>query len=374
MNRFTLFLLLIALAPTTRADLEQGRTLLPEAPAAALGFDPERLKRIDERIDRAIAEGQIPGAVVIVGRRGAIVHVRAAGRRGVEPKAEPMTRDTIFDMASLTKPVATATAVMILVEEGKLRLDDRVVTFLPELDNHGKDRITVEHLLRHRAGLVPDNPLKDYARRTRGGLEAGSPRSTSSRLRGTVRLLGRRVPDPGQARRADLGPAPGPVRRRNGSSGLLGHGGRPFPPARHAGPARSGRRPIGSLPPSGARRAARCSEGSSTIRGRGPWAGVAGHAGLFATADDLALFAADAPGRRSATADGRRLLAPLTVRAMFDPGTTPAGERRGLGWDVATRYSSPRGATCSVRRAWATPGSPGPACGSTPRPRRSSSS
>ena len=112
--------------------------------------------------------------MVIVGRRGAIVYVRAAGRRAIEPMIEPMTRDTIFDMASLTKPVATATAVMLLVEEGKLRLGDRVVTFLPELNNHGKDRITVEHLLRHRGGLVPDNPLEDYAKgpRPRG---TGSP-------------------------------------------------------------------------------------------------------------------------------------------------------------------------------------------------------
>ena len=162
MNRFSLFLFLIGLAVTARADLDEGRKALPQAPAAALGFDPERLKRIDERIDRAIAERQIPGAVVMVGRRGAIVYVRAAGRRAVEPAAEGMTRDTIFDMASLTKPVVTATAVMLLVEEARLRLDDRVVKFLPELDNHGKGRITVEHLLRHRGGLLPDNPLKDY--------------------------------------------------------------------------------------------------------------------------------------------------------------------------------------------------------------------
>ena len=106
---------------------------------------------------------RVPGAVVIVGRRGAIAHVHVSGRRAVEPQAEPMTRDTVFDMASLTKPVATATSIMILIEEGKIRLEDHVVRYLPELDNHGKGQITIEHLLRHRAGLVPDNPLKDYA-------------------------------------------------------------------------------------------------------------------------------------------------------------------------------------------------------------------
>ncbi len=135
---------------------------LSQAPASDLGFDAERLRRIDERIDRAIAEDEVPGAVVMVGRRGKLAYVRAAGRRAVAPVAEPMTRDTIFDMASLTKPVVTAAAVLLLVEEGKVRLNDRVVRFLPELNNHGKDRITIEHLLRHRAGLVPDNPLQDY--------------------------------------------------------------------------------------------------------------------------------------------------------------------------------------------------------------------
>src|SRR5207237_3480629 len=97
----------------------------------------------------AIERGQVPGAVVLVGRRGAIVYARAAGRRGVGPLPEAMTRDTVFDMASLTKPIATATSVMILVEEGKLRLTDRVVRSLPELDNHGKGVITIDQLLRH---------------------------------------------------------------------------------------------------------------------------------------------------------------------------------------------------------------------------------
>src|SRR4051794_37763547 len=135
---------------------------LPTAEPARLGFDADRLKRIDGAIDRAVEKGQVPGAVVLVGRRGAIAYLRAAGRRVVGPMAEAMTRDTVFDLASLTKPIATATSVMILVEEGKLRLSDPVVRFLPELDNHGKSAITLEQLLRHRAGLIPDNPLADF--------------------------------------------------------------------------------------------------------------------------------------------------------------------------------------------------------------------
>ena len=103
---------------------------------------------------------------------GKIAYAKAFGHRAVEPAAEPMTRDTIFDMASLTKPVATATSVMILIEQGKLRLDDRLGTLLPEFDNHGKGAITVEQLLRHRSGLIADNPLGDYADGPDDGLEA----------------------------------------------------------------------------------------------------------------------------------------------------------------------------------------------------------
>jgi CubicO group peptidase (beta-lactamase class C family) len=91
-----------------------------------------------------------------------IAYARASGQRALDPKPEPMTRDTIFDMASLTKPVATATSIMILIDEGKLRLEDRLVVSLPEFDNNGKSDITIEQLLRHRAGFVPDNPLADY--------------------------------------------------------------------------------------------------------------------------------------------------------------------------------------------------------------------
>ncbi len=138
------------------------RAALPEGPPVTLGFDAQRLKRIDAAMDRAIEKKEVPGAVVLIGRRGTIAYARAAGRRAVEPGSEAMTRDTVFDMASLTKPVATAMSIMILVDEGKIRLADRLVRVLPEFDNHGKGAITIEQLLRHRAGFVPDNPLADY--------------------------------------------------------------------------------------------------------------------------------------------------------------------------------------------------------------------
>ena len=135
---------------------------LPAASPERVGFDADRLQRIDKAIDRAIERGQVPGAVVLVGRRGAIAYARAAGKRAVEPKPEAMTRDTIFDMASLTKPIATATAVTILIDEGRLRLSDHFTSTLKEWNNHGKASVTIEQLLRHRAGFVADNPIADY--------------------------------------------------------------------------------------------------------------------------------------------------------------------------------------------------------------------
>ena len=135
---------------------------LPETSPASVGMDSARLARIDEAVARAIERKQVPGAVVLVGRKGKIVFAKAYGRRTVEPNPEAMTRDTIFDMASLTKPIATATSVLILLERGKLHLDARVKTYLPEFDREGKGMITVEQLLRHRSGLIADNPLSDY--------------------------------------------------------------------------------------------------------------------------------------------------------------------------------------------------------------------
>ncbi|MGZ6988529.1 MAG: serine hydrolase domain-containing protein, partial [Thermoanaerobaculia bacterium] len=128
------------------------------------GVAAERLARIDGVVSESIARHELPGAVVLVGHRGRTVFRKAYGDRAVEPFAEPMTVDTVFDVASLTKTVATAPSVMILIEEGKLLLSDPVVKHIPEFAPEGGDRakITIEHLLTHRAGLAPDDPLDLY--------------------------------------------------------------------------------------------------------------------------------------------------------------------------------------------------------------------
>src|SRR4030095_8783680 len=103
-----------------------------------------------------------------------VVYRKAYGQRAIVPSPEPMTLDTIFDLASLTKVVATTPAVMMLVEEGRVRLTDPVATFIPEFAKYGKDRVTVRDLLTHMSGLRPDLDLGfDWL----GGGE-GHPRST----------------------------------------------------------------------------------------------------------------------------------------------------------------------------------------------------
>src|SRR5262245_16716504 len=121
----------------------------------------ERLSRMDPVINASIEKKELPGAVVLVSRRGRVVWRKAYGARAVEPQREPMTLDTIFDLASLTKVVATTTSIMILVEQGKVRLADPVVQFIPEMTGEGRESITVEQLLTHMSGFAPDFDLRD---------------------------------------------------------------------------------------------------------------------------------------------------------------------------------------------------------------------
>ncbi len=109
----------------------------------------------------AIAEKKLPGAVVLVGRGDRILYQKAIGNRALVPAAEPMTVDTIFDLASLTKVVATTTSVMMLVEQGRVRLSDRVAVYVPGFERYGKGDITVRHLLTHVSGLRPDVDLAE---------------------------------------------------------------------------------------------------------------------------------------------------------------------------------------------------------------------
>lgn len=114
--------------------------------------------RVGETIDSAIGAGAFPGAVLVVAKAGEIVHHAAYGSRSLEPARAPMAPDTVFDLASLTKPLATTTAVMLLIRDGRLRLDDRIARFLPNFGVHGKTPITIRQLLAHCSGLPAWQP------------------------------------------------------------------------------------------------------------------------------------------------------------------------------------------------------------------------
>ena len=129
----------------------------------AAEIDRAKLKEIDTAVEAAITRGDCPGAVVLVVHADAVAHRKAFGKRAVKPDEIAMTADTVFDMASLTKPVATGTSVMILIQQGKLKPDDLVSKHWPPFAANGKDKVTVAHLLLHTSGLTADNAIADYA-------------------------------------------------------------------------------------------------------------------------------------------------------------------------------------------------------------------
>src|SRR5271169_5501891 len=129
-------------------------------PRAAVPTHAVALPAVDAVIQNAISDGTVPGAVLIIGHDGRVIYRKAYGERALEPRREAMTLDTVFDLASLTKVIVTTTAVMQLVERGKVRLNDPVAKYLPEFAQNGKEEITVRQLLTHYSGLAPDLDLK----------------------------------------------------------------------------------------------------------------------------------------------------------------------------------------------------------------------
>jgi uncharacterized protein YbbC (DUF1343 family)/CubicO group peptidase (beta-lactamase class C family) len=300
-----------------------------DAPAATI--DRSRLRPIDDLMQGAIDEAKCPGGVVLVGCGDEIVWRKAYGFRTLHPKPLPTEPDTIYDMASVTKVVATATSVAILIERGQLSLDDRAVKHIPELDSHGKDKITIEQLLTHRSGLTPDNSLRDYA----DGPDVAMQNIYDLDLRAR----------PGEKFiYSDVGYILlGEIVERVSGMPLDAFAERNiFRPA--------GMRNTRFNPPKAwcPRCAAEEKRGDAWMRGQvhDPRAyalgGVAGHAGLFSTADDLARYCRMILA--GGEIEGNRILAPMTIREMTHPRPAGTGSGvRGLGFDIATGYSSPRG-------------------------------
>ena len=311
--------------------------------------DAVRLARIDDVVGNAIADGQLPGAVVVVWHRGRTIYSRALGHRALVPAREVMTLDTVFDLASLTKVVATTTSVMALVEDGHLRLTDPVARHLPGFERHGKDAVSVEQLLTHVSGLRPDLPLEDAFT----GHETAIARVLDERLVATPGttfiysdlnfvLLGEIVS-------RVSGVSLDAFARQRVFEPLGMHDTMFSPPAA----LRPRIAPTEACTPLGWP----CGgPGAVMLRGtvHDPTArrmgGVAGHAGLFGTAADLTRFAAMLLSGGRLSAETPRILAPLTVARMTTPATPPGvGDRRGLGWDIDSRFSANRGDLFSAR-------------------------
>jgi uncharacterized protein YbbC (DUF1343 family)/CubicO group peptidase (beta-lactamase class C family) len=287
---------------------------------------------LDDAVAEAIREDRIPGAVLLVGHDGQVVYRKAYGRRAEIPAPEPMTLDTIFDCASLTKVVATTSALMKLFEQGKLRLNDRVTDYLPEFQG-GKSVITIRNLMTHFSGLRPDLDLEPAWSGYETGVHlalvdqpAGPPgvhfvySDINFILLGEIvhRLSGEMLPDyAGKAIFAPLGMRdtmflpPASLRNRIAPTEMLDkehlllRGVVHDPTARYMG-------------------------------------GIAGHAGLFSTADDLARFCQMMLDH--GTGNGARIFSPLTIEKFTTPQSPPDQPiLRGLGWDIDSPYSGERG-------------------------------
>src|SRR5215475_5110217 len=128
---------------------------------ALLPQPADKLSGVDDAVKAAIARNELPGAVVVV-HRDKVVYRKAFGHRVRSPEHTLMTEDTVFDLASLTKPIATALSIMLLLEDGKLKLDDPIAKHLPAFARKETEKITIAHLLTHTGGFIADNPLADY--------------------------------------------------------------------------------------------------------------------------------------------------------------------------------------------------------------------
>lgn len=284
--------------------------------------------KLDAQIEQAIHDGLIPGAVLVVGHDGIIVHRKAYGIRELVPAREPMTLDTIFDIASLTKVVATTPAIMKLFEQGKIRPEDPVTVYLPEFQD-GRSRISVADLLTHFSGLRPDLDLQPPWSGYKTGIgKALHDEPTNSPGQRFVysdinfELLGEIV------RRASGKPLDEFVREQIFVP--LGMNETMFRPPVSL---RVRIAPTEIDPATG--KPFRGVVHDPTARNMG---GVAGHAGVFTTAADLARYA------QMMLDNGRPIFSPATV-AKFTAPASPPGQTvlRSLGWDIDSPYSSPRG-------------------------------
>ncbi|MDD5764688.1 MAG: serine hydrolase [Candidatus Marinimicrobia bacterium] len=302
------------------------------------GFNLEKLRRVDAVIQQHISDGKIPGATLLVARKGYIAYRKAYGNAQITPTVEKISEETIFDMASCTKPVATASSIMLLVEEGKLRLLDPVKQFIPEytdfVDSAGNtgDPIRIYHLLTHTSGLPPytdvsalkaqfGSPCPEQVIQKIATIKKQNPTGTvfDYSCLGYItlaeiihRMTGKTIDEFSQERIFT------PLGMKNTM----------FCPPEKFLPRIAPTEVIDGKP----------------LRGfvHDPLAqlmdGKSGNAGLFSTIDDMAIFCQML--LNGGTYGGIRLFSPLTVQAMTSVYSDLAFAGRGLGWDLNSAYNS----------------------------------
>ncbi len=331
-NPVTAVLAAVMLTTLNISSLRAAQAVSPN-----FGMNRQNLEGIRAVVEEAISKREAPGAVVLIGHHGEIVYREAFGNRALVPRRVPMALNTIFDMASLTKVIATTPAVMQLFEKGKIRLDDPVMKYWPEFGANGKENITILELMTHYSGLPPDLDLK----------APWSGYETAMRMI----VATRPIAPPGtrfiysDINFETLGEL---VRRISGQPLDVYCAEHIFKPL---GMKETFFRPLITHPDLRSRIASTQHQFGTT----GPillgevhdptsfrMGGVAGHAGLFSTADDLAIYAQMLLDGGSYK--GVQVLSPLTVAKMTMPQTPPgATALRGLGWDIASPFASNRG-------------------------------
>lgn len=342
-------------------------TLLLGAPVFAGPAQERSPKAFDEPasiVEAAVEDGLIPGAVLVIGRGTTVLFEAAYGERSL---GVPMTVDTVFDMASVTKSVATGASIAKLIEQGKLRSADRVDQLLPDLLPEGLgsegNPVTVEHLLLHTSGLAPANPLGDFE-----GDGAGEPLDRAIRIFGARPLRS----EPGKAfKYSDLGY----LLLGRIVEAVSGDSLDQFAAREIFAQLGMNSTSFGPLDEDRLQRTASTEPGTPVGVVHDPRAraagGVAGHAGVFSTAHDLGLFCALMSGAMGEGSPGlteevialatRPRFVPSPVRDVEKSGRTANhGTARAFGFDVATGYSSPRGALFPRFRSFGHTGFTGP--------------
>jgi CubicO group peptidase (beta-lactamase class C family) len=328
-------MILAGAVPAPGASLPAGR---PES----VGMSSQRLAGLDAIVAEAVARKDFPGAVLLVARKGKVVYRKTFGLSQTVPGPRPLAADMIFDLASVTKPVATATSIMILVERGQIRLWDRVRLYVPEFSTwYGEKGIAGEearlyHLLTHTSGLPPYTDPKAAA------AALGAP-CTPAALAGYIA----RIPKERPVGEEFIYSCLNYITLAHIVEKVSGLGIDRFSAEnifKPLGMSRTFYRPPAEL-------IDQCVPteviDGTPLRGvvHDPLArlqgGLSGNAGLFSTADDLALFAQMLLNRGEL--NGVRVLAPLTVERMTEIYPKVGTSGRGLGWDIDTDYATVRG-------------------------------